>query len=306
MKQLKVICGISIASSVLLISCGGTETPIHNDDVAVVADVVVEEEVNEAEFQSFDPSLSYEVPTPSDLFLALQNIGSEGKFNFLNNPSKVSDYSDKKSKALNFGVYFADLSYASSFNFGPELVKYIKVVDNLSDELNIKSALDKALTERLQAHISAGTVDSIVSISADTYYQAYDYLDKNKRGGTLRLIVAGGWIEGLYLLTNMVESYDANNPIIEEIANQQLTVESVMGFLNDFADEDSDVEEIMGELSDIEQLFMGLEYAEGTTESSVNEAGLTVLVGGDRPVINEEQFNELKSMVAELRNSITG
>ena len=71
-------------------------------------------------------------------------------------------------------------------------------------------------------------------------------------------------------------------------------------------DEDADVEEIMGELSDIEQLFMNFEYAEGTTESSVNDAGLTVLEGGDRPIISEQQFNELKSLVAELRNSITG
>ncbi len=306
MKQFKVICVLSLASSVLLSSCGENETPIQNEEIPAVADSVLADEGNKSEEQSFDPNLSYEVPTPSDLFLALQNIGSEGNFDFLSNPSNVSNYGDKKSKALNFGVYFADLSYASSFNYGPELVKYIKVVDNLSNELNIKSALDKALTERLQEHISNSELDSIVSISADTYYQAYDYLDQNKRGGTLRLIVAGGWIEGLYLLTNMVETYEAGSPIIEEIASQQLTVESVMGFLNDFADEDADVEEIMGELSDIEQLFMNLEYAEGTTESSVNDAGLTVLKGGDRPIISEEQFNELKSLVAELRNSITG
>ncbi|MBT4776106.1 MAG: hypothetical protein HOH13_08065 [Crocinitomicaceae bacterium] len=306
MKQFKFICVVSLASSVLLSSCGENEAPIQDEEIPAVADVSEVDEVNNEEEQSFDPNLSYEVPTPSDLFLALQSLGSEGKFDFLNNPSKVSNYGDKKSKALNFGVYFADLSYASSFNYGPELVKYIKVVDDLSDELNIKSALDKALTDRLQEHISAGTVDSIVSISSDTYYQAYDYLDQNKRGGTLRLIVAGGWIEGLYLLTNMVESYDAESPIVEEIASQQLTVESVMGFLNDFADEDADVEEIMGELSDIEQLFMNFEYAEGTTESSVNDAGLTVLEGGDRPIISEQQFNELKSLVAELRNSITG
>ena len=306
MKQFKFICVVSLASSVLLSSCGENESPIQDEEIPAVAEVSEAVEVDNSEEQSFDPNLSYEVPTPSDLFLALQSLGSEGKFDFLNNPSKVSNYGDKKSKALNFGVYFADLSYASSFNYGPELVKYIKVVDDLSDELNIKSALDKALTDRLQEHISAGTVDSIVSISSDTYYQAYDYLDQNKRGGTLRLIVAGGWIEGLYLLTNMVENYDAESPIVEEIASQQLTVESVMGFLNDFADEDADVEEIMGELSDIEQLFMNFEYAEGTTESSVNDAGLTVLEGGDRPIISEQQFNELKSLVAELRNSITG
>ena len=232
MKQFKFICVVSLASSVLLSSCGENEAPIQDEEIPAVADVSEVDEVNNEEEESFDPNLSYEVPTPSDLFLALQSLGSEGKFDFLNNPSKVSNYGDKKSKALNFGVYFADLSYASSFNYGPELVKYIKVVDDLSDELNIKSALDKALTDRLQEHISAGTVDSIVSISSDTYYQAYDYLDQNKRGGTLRLIVAGGWIEGLYLLTNMVESYDAESPIVEEIASQQLTVESVMGFLN--------------------------------------------------------------------------
>ena len=294
-------------SSVLLLgACGESEDVTNDVNTDTVTDTTVDSSDVESELQSFDPSLEYTVPTPSDLFLALQNIVSEAKFNFLNDPSKVSGYGDKKSRALNFGIYFADLSYASSFDYGPELFKYIKVVDDLSDELNIRSAMDEALKDRIQAHISAGTVDSIVSISANTYYEAYEYLDKNERGGTLRMIVAGGWIEGLYLLTNMVETYDAADPIVEEIANQSLTVESIMGFLNAYAESDPDVEEVMADLSDIEELFMGLEYAEGSTESTVNDSGITVLDGGDRPVISEEQFNELKSMVDELRNSITG
>jgi len=306
-NQGKLMSCVMFTSMLLLGACGESEeanTDVNTDAVIDTTAIINDEE--ETELQSFDPSLEYTVPTPSDLFLALQNIGSEAKFNFLNDPAKVSNYGDKKSRALNFGVYFADLSYASSFNYGPELFNYIKVVDDLSDELNIRSAMDEALKDRIQAHISAGTVDSIVSISANTYYEAYEYLDKNERGGTLRMIVAGGWIEGLYLLTNMVETYDAADPIVEEIANQSLTVESIMGFLNVFGESDADVEEVMSELSDIEELFMGLEYAEGTTEATVNDSGVTVLDGGDRPVISEEQFNELKSMVDELRNSITG
>ena len=300
------MCYAFMSSLIMFSACGESEEPAQNENPEQGVDTVVNDIEIEPEFQSFDPSLEYTVPTPSDLFLALQNIGSEGKFNFLNDPAKISDYGDKKSRALNFGVYFADLSYASSFNYGPDLLNYIKVVDDLSDELNIRSAMDEALKDRIQMHIAAGTVDSIVSISSDTYYKAYEYLDENERGGTLRMIVAGGWIEGLYLLTHMVDAYDANNPIVEEIANQQLTVENIMGFLNAYAETDADVEEVMADLSGIEELYMSLEYAEGTTESTVNEDGMTVLDGGERPIISEEQFNELKSMVSELRNSITG
>ena len=117
-------------TSVLLLGgCGESEevnTDVNTDDVVDTTAISNEEE---SELQSFDPSLEYTVPTPSDLFLALQNIGSEAKFNFLNDPANVSNYGDKKTRALNFGVYFADLSYASSFNYGPELFNYIKVMN---------------------------------------------------------------------------------------------------------------------------------------------------------------------------------
>jgi hypothetical protein len=303
-NKVKLLSSVSLGAALVFGACGETEVADTDVTTDLLEDTVAND--NDIVELSFDPELEYKVPTPSDLFVALQNSGSEGNFQFLNDPAKAGDYDDKKSKALNFGVYSADLGYASSFGFGPDIVKYIKAVDDLSSELNIQGAMNGALKERLQAHISAGTLDSIVSISSDTYYKAYDYLDKNDRGATLRMVVAGGWIEGLYLLTSMVDTYDENNPLVQEIANQALTVENIMGFLNDFAEKDLDVQATMEELMDIEMLFMDLEYVEGGEETTSNQDGVVLLSGGERLSITEEQFNDLKAKVADLRNSITG
>ena len=103
----------------------------------------------------------------------------------------------------------------------------------------------------------------------------------------------------------MVDVYDADNAVIQEVANQALSIESVMGFLNEMV-EDPDVESIIMDLADIEIIFDELDFVEDNDESSSENNGVTMLSGGGHLSISEEQFNLLKLKVAELRNSITG
>ncbi len=306
-NQTKFLSSLGVASMLVLASCGEDETVNtnndHNDIVADTSGANTDMMIEDV----FDPELDYKVPTPSDLFMALESGGKTRRMDILNDPEKAGSYTDKKSKALNFGIYSADLGYIGTSENGSDLVLgYIKAVSDLGEELNISGAMDEVLAEKLQAHVTNGEMDSVLAMSSENYYKAYNYLDKNDRGATLRLVVAGGWIEGLYLLTNMVDQYSKNDPIVQEVANQSLTVESIMGFLNDFAEKDMDVQETMEDMMEIEILLMNLDYADGAEETTTTEDGIAVFSGGDRPVITEEQFNELKSKVAELRNSITG
>ena len=51
-------------------------------------------------------------------------------------------------------------------------------------------------------------------LSNDTYFQAYSYLEENERGSTLALIVLGGWIESLYIMTNLGE-YEEGSSLLD-------------------------------------------------------------------------------------------
>lgn len=304
-NQVNFMSSMVLAATLLLSACGETEDVNTDTTNDTAVDTAGTDTANDLDEMNFDPSIEYKVPTPADLFMALDNSGASANFDHLNDPANVGNYDDKKTKALNLGVYIADLGYATNFDYGPDIVKYLKAVDDLMKELNISGAMDEDLRDRLNAHIASGQKDSLSLLTSEPFYKAYDYLERNERGATLRMVVAGGWVEGLYLLTHMVDDYDESDPIVQEVANQALSVEAVMGFMYEKSD-DADVEETMSDLAEIEMIFMGLDYKEEEGATTTSEDGTVMLSGGDRPVINEEQFNELKSKVAELRNSITG
>jgi hypothetical protein len=132
-------------------------------------------------------------------------------------------------------------------------------------------------------------------------------LEENDRRDVLAMIVVGGWIEGLNIILNL-EPYSDGSEVCQRIADQKLTLENLMIFTSTI--ENDQLSEIVGELSAIEEVFNSEiieEKAEAeATEftSSESEDGVMIFGGGVSSSISEAQFNELKSIVLDLRTSI--
>ena len=159
----------------------------------------------------------------------------------------------------------------------------------------------------MQSNLENSNADSLFYLSNETYYNAYSYLEENDRRDVLAMIVVGGWIEGLNIILNL-ESYSDGSEVCQRIADQKLTLENLMIFTSTI--ENEQLSEIVGELSAIEEVFNSEiieEEAEAeVTEftSSESEDGVMIIGGGDSSSISEAQFNELKSIVLDLRTSI--
>ena len=155
---------------------------------------------------------------------------------------------------------------------------------------------------RIQENLDASNPDSLFSLSNETYYKAYAYLDDNDRGDVLGMIVIGGWIEGLNIILN-VQEYKENSDVVQRIADQRLTLENLLVFTSRIQNEDLD--NIISELAPIEELFSSLVVSEEADFSAeTSEEGVMMFGGGSTVSINEEQFNKLKSIVGDLRSSI--
>ena len=76
-----------------------------------------------------------------------------------------------------------------------------------------------------------------------------------------------------------------------------------MGFMMKYQD-DSNVAEVMEELADIEELFWSFEEEEGDDVTTEQEGDVYVLSGGSTIMVSSEQYEELKGLVAALRNDI--
>ena len=284
------------AISFLAVSCANADS-----DQAIVEEEVVEEVVNEVSEDPID-EIFYQVPSPNDLFNVLKDADISYNKDILNDLSLVETFNTKKSKALNFGVYAADLAYVSSLGQIGDASNFFETIRALSKELEIENAMNDVIYARIQENLDASNPDSLFSLSNETYYKAYAYLDDNDRGDVLGMIVVGGWIEGLNIILN-VQEYEENSDVVQRIADQRLTLENLLVFTSRIQNEDLD--NIISELAPIEELFSSLEISEEADFSAEkSEEGVMMFGGGSTVSINEEQFNKLKSIVGDLRSSI--
>ena len=284
------------AISFFAVSCANADS-----DSAIVEEEVVEEVINEVSDDPID-EIFYQVPSPNDLFNVLKDADISYNMDILNDLSLVETFNTKKSKALNFGVYAADLAYVSSLGQIGDASNFFETIRALSKELEIENAMNDVIYTRIQDNLDASNPDSLFSLSNETYYKAYAYLDDNDRGDVLGMIVIGGWIEGLNIILN-VQEYEENSDVVQRIADQRLTLENLLVFTSRIKNEELD--NIISELAPIEELFSSLEISEEADFSAEkSEEGVMMFGGGSTVSINEEQFNKLKSIVGDLRSSI--
>jgi hypothetical protein len=279
-------------------SCGEEVSP-EKEKVALEMN---SEDTVLVDMPELNPDMAYSVPTPNELFAVIKETGVSYDGTILNSTENIEKYSSKKIQALNFGVYFTDLAFASSFSENASILSYFGTIKILSDDLGISNALDAAIYEKVEANLENDDADSLLFLSNETYFKAYSYLEENERGSTLALIVLGGWIESLYIMTNLGE-YEEGSNLVARIGEQKLTVGNLMGFMMKYQD-DSNVAEVMEELADIEELFWSFEEEEGDDVTTEQEGDVYVLSGGSTIMVSAEQYEELKELVATLRNDI--
>jgi len=295
---------VSVVLCLIIFACNNNtkETnEIENDDVdtsQVVNDVLAEINTNLV----LDQNINYQVPTPNELFSIIKDLDVTFDASLLNSIENSDKYTNGLLQALNFGVYSADLAFAASFGASNEALKYFGTVKTIGDNLKVSNAFDQTVFNRIQKNIENNNIDSLFTISNETYFNAYSYLEDNDRGSTLSLIIFGGWIEGLYIMTN-IEKYTEGSELSYRISDQRFTYENLLGFMAKYQDDEL-VSDMMNELSELEEIFLSFEQTEEEVITTETKEGKFNLDGGVTLNMNIDQFNLLKDKVNELRTSI--
>ena len=150
-----------------------------------------------------------------------------------------------------------------------------------------------------------GTPDSLVEIADDMYFSSFETLQNGQQGNTLAMVVAGGYIEGLFIATNLIK-YDKNNPAVERIAGEKFTLENIIDFMKKY-ESDAGVKEVIGKLAELKAAFdadVTEKKAEKPAEVKKDDKkGPVVLGGGDELVMTEAQYKNITEKVAAIRNS---
>ena len=244
----------------------------------------------------------YSLPSPLETAMLIQNAGAEYNEDLMNPTANTSRYITSKSKALNLGIYSTDLSYASLFDQNQATLNYIEAAKEMADGLNILDAIDEETINRLEEQIN--NRDAIIDIISETLMNSSSFLKENDLEGTASVMLVGGWIEGLYIATNLVNEYDlGGSKLVEGIVDQKLSLDIMVSLLES-SPEDPDAQTVLLDVKALKTIFDKITIDQGeVTVVEDPETNVTTLKSESTIKITPAVFIELKTKVVEIRSS---
>jgi hypothetical protein len=113
-------------------------------------------------------------------------------------------------------------------------------------------------------------------------------------------VVAGGWIESLYIATSLAK-YEAKSPVVERLADQKYTLDNLIEFLKKY-ESDANVAGVLTQFTELQAEFnkIGEKDAAAATDKTKN-----VLGGGKELAITADQYKAIVEKIKAIRNSYT-
>ena len=198
---------------------------------------LTEQEADELDKMSQDfnkaKQIFYSLPSPIETAMLIKRSGVQFNESLLNRTDNYSKYTTTLQKALNLGIYSADLSYASMFDQTQIAIQYMGISKIMAQDLGVLNAIDEEIIHRLETNINSR--DSIMEIITESFMNSDIYLKENGRPETAAIILAGGWIEGLYLAVKSVDSKrSGNDDLVDRIIDQKISLSSLIQLLESY------------------------------------------------------------------------
>ncbi len=186
-----------------------------------------------------------------------------------NDTENVDKYFTNKDQAINLGVYSADLSYASTYNMKQDVMSYMEASENLIVELGITGAFSVEFVDEVEANIDDKEV--LVELITGSFYDTYEYLVKNNREDLSLLVLAGTWIESLYISCNISETVYNNPKLVTVILHQKTSLNDLLDLLNPYKDHEN-IKAVLADLEPIKAVYDGID------ETGITEKQLTSII----------------------------
>lgn len=243
----------------------------------------------------------YSLPSPIETAMIIRSAGATYNENLLNSVDNASNYTTNKSMALNLGVYTCDLSFASLYDQTEASIDYMNAAKKMADGLGILDAISDETIEELEENIN--NRDVIMEIISDTFMNSSSFLHENERASVAAIVLVGGWMEGLFLATQIVDLDSLeNNALVDRIMDQKLSLDIVLKLLDESKDNE-DVQEILADVENLKATFDKVELRSSQIETSYDEeTEVTTIKSKTSSNLTPEVFTELKGKIETIRN----
>ncbi len=203
---------LTLAVVFTLASCKSGNTGTDQDTTSI-------DTVSKTELSQEVKDVVYPLPTPFEVTNMLNQIGAKYKSSVLNPTKNAEKYFTESSKAVNLGVYGADLAYAATYDQKQDMKLYSGALKKLVDELGINIDYNKLLSDENKEKFN--NKDTLVNYVTNTFFDAYQYLNKKSNPDLAIMMASGTWVELMYIATNISEATYNSTGIVKLITDQK-------------------------------------------------------------------------------------
>ncbi|HTA61965.1 MAG TPA: hypothetical protein VK835_05895 [Bacteroidia bacterium] len=284
-------------SALLITSCGGGDKKKGENTEAIQEDTA---KAVSAGVINIGGEM-FSIPSPLQTAMLIQGAGAGYDKSILNSKENLGQYATDYSKALNLGIYGADLGYVSMYSKTQDALAYLTSIKKLSDELGLSSAFGAQTMKRFQENMS--NKDSMMVLVGLAYREGDAFLKENKRHDISGLILVGGWIESLNFAIS-VNKTKSNEDIKRRIADQKRALGSIIKLLSQYETK-GDYGGLIEELKDLSKVYDTIEYKFVSEKSETDIANKTTTINSHTEVkITKEQLDLITSKVESIRKKI--
>ncbi len=275
----KIIIAFSL--SVCLLACGdkkGTPTEDKKDE---------KKEDVKKEFKA-DFDILNAMPDPIEIVDLIKSTGIDYDNSILNKPENLDKYNSEHKMALNMGVYTVDLGYANLHNKTQDAIKYLDATRKMTDGLKVSQFFD---FEKIKAITQEGKdLNQLIITTGLGLDKMRLGLEEEKRSETVTLIVAGGWLEAIYLATQVAEKSEKKE-LNEKIADQKIVITELIKMFEANKGTSKHLADIYEDFKKIDEAFANI--------SVKQEEGKEAQVQ-----MSKEDFNKLNQAIKSARNKV--
>jgi hypothetical protein len=294
----KILVVVLMFSS-LLMGCrsGGQKAPKEEVTVSVPKDkTAIVEDIKQAE------KIFNALPSPLESAMLIKSAGARFDQALLNPLGNANNYVTNKSMALNLGIYTCDLSFASLYEQTQLIIDYMNAAKKMADGLGILKAIEQSQLDKLEENINNSEV--IMEIVSETFLNSNSYLADNGQPATAAMVLVGGWFEGLYISTQLVDMKDFNgNKLVGRIIDQKLSIDILIRLLESSKGNPA-VDDIIVQVQKLKVVFDKIKITTSKIRPEIDKTtNTTVLKSEIKTDMTPEVFKELSAKVSEIRKT---
>jgi len=286
---------IFLGTLILAAGCGSEKSGTESTDIS-------SELIEKLDSVQPEPkAIFYHMLLPVEMAHLFEQVGANYYPDMLNPATDLSRYNTQIKLALNIGVYGVDLSYVKMFERQEGSVNYLAAIHRLSEDLGIPGDMYKDILTNLEDYVS--NKDSLARVTVELYKSVDEYLQESGKKSASALIMMGGWVESMYVATQIFEKDQGNIKLMEKIAEQKYSLNSLISLMNNYQ-ADPEMTEYLLMLKNLRRSFDKFQIYYKKDDVSVDTVSKTISASRYYIDASPDQVLEIGSKIYNLRTKI--